>query len=178
MLNVIRKRIPIGEQDVRYALFLGHFPHSLLVVEIRSVLGKPENPEVLTNLRLIQKSPDLLGRMDRSMIDRQNDSFPRVARVFQQPMDKDQKLERAFSAFGYFGNVVEMLSTGIVDGAEGRDFLVLTWRGDLGLFSSAHPHSCQMRMQVEIRLVFEPQFVASRRFQSPFFRVARRLSAA
>lgn len=178
LLNAIPERIPTGEQDVRYALFLGDLPHTLLVIKIRSVLGKPENPNMFANIGLFPKRFDFLGRMNRAVIDRQDNLFFRLARMLQQPMGKDQKLERAFPAFGYPWNVMEMLPAGIIDGAEGHDFLVLTWRGDLGLFPPAHPHPSQMGMEVKIRLIFVPQFVACRELQSPFFRAARRRSAA
>src|SRR5437763_11542463 len=77
--HMIHQGVPIAEQDIGHALLLGDFPHTLLVVQIGRVLWKPENPDVLTDLRMSQKSHGLLRRMDRPVVQSQDDalsSFP------------------------------------------------------------------------------------------------------
>lgn len=167
---MVHEGVSIAEQDVRDALLLGDFPHTLLVVQIGRVLGKPENSDVLTDLRMSQKSHGLLRRMDRPVVQSQDDALPSFASANDQPADKENELGAVLSALGYARNQGPVLSGGVVDRPEGCNLAVLSRRGDLELLSSTHPGSRQVRVKMEVGFVLEPEFESSATAKSPFFR--------
>ena len=162
--------VSVSEQDVRNTLLLGDFPHTLLVVEIGRVLGKPENSDVLTDLRMSQKSHSLLRRMDRPVVQSQDDALPSFASANDQATDKEDELSAVLSTLGDARNQGPVLSGGVIDRSEGSNLAVLARRGDLELLSSTHPGSRQVRVKMEVGLVFEPEFESSTTAKSPFFR--------
>lgn len=167
---MVHEGVSIAEQDVRDALLLGDLPHSLLVVQIRRVLGKPENLDVLTDLRMSQESPGLFRRMDRSVVQSQDDSLPSPSSANDQPTDKEDELCAVLSTLGHSRNQGAVFSGSVVDRPEGCNLAVLSRRGDLKLLSSAHPGSRQVRVKMEVGFVLEPELESSSTAKSPFFR--------
>jgi len=167
---MVHEGVSIAEQDVRNALLLGDFPHTLLVVEIGRVLGKPEDSDVLADLRMSQESHGLLRRMDRPVVQSQDDALAGLPGVNDQPADKEDELGAVLSTLGYARNQGSVLSGGIVDRSEGCNLAVLPRRGDLELLASAHPGSRQVRVKMEVGFVLEPEFESSATAKSPFFK--------
>lgn len=167
---MVHEGVSIAEQDVGNALLLGDFPHTLLVVQIGRVLGKPKNPDVLTDLRMSQKCHGLLRRMDRPVVQSQDDPLPGFSGANDQPADKEDELGAVLSTLGYARNQGPVLAGGVVDRPEGCNLAVLSRRGDLKLLSSTHPGSRQVRVKMEVGFVFEPEFESSATAKSPFFK--------
>ena len=57
----------------------------------------------------------------------------------------------------------------VAPGAEDRDFAVPPRRGDPLLPTAPHPHGRQIRVEVELGLVLEPEFVIGTGPQGPLF---------
>lgn len=167
---MVHEAVPIAEQDVRNALLLGDLPHSLLVVQIGRVLRKPENPDVLADLRMSQKSHRLLRRMDRPVVQSQDDALPSLPSTNNKPTNEEDELGAVLSTLGHTRNQGAVFSGAVVDRPEGGNLAVLPRRGDFELLSPTHPGSRQVRVKMEVCFVFEPEFESSIPAKSPFFR--------
>ncbi len=175
---MIHQRGSSVEKDVGNPLLFGNLPNTLLIVEIGSVLGEPEDLDVFPNVGMIEKRPGFLRRMDRPVVQGQNDPAAGSTSTNEQATDEEQELSAVLAPFGNAGDKGSVLSGGVVDGSESRDFAVLAGRGNLHLLPSTHPRPCQMRVKVEVDLVLEPEFVPDSRATGPFFKAWSRFSAA
>lgn len=167
---MVHEGVPVAEQDVRHPLLLGDFPHTLLVVEIGRVLGKPENSDVLADLRMSQKCHRLLRRMDRPVVQSQDDALPGLPSTNDKSTDKEDELGAVLSTLGHTRNQGAVFSGAVVDRPEGGNLAVLPRRGDLELLSPTHPGSRQVRVKMEVGFVLEPEFEPGAAAKSPFFR--------
>lgn len=175
---MIHQRDASVEEDVGDSLLFGDLPNTFLIVQVGGVLGEPEDLDVFPDVRVIEKRPAFLRRMNRSVVQDENDPAARSTSTNEQATGEEQELSAVLASLGHAGDQGSVLSGTVVDGSEGRDFAVLAGRGDLHLPPSTHPRPSQMRMKVEVRLVLEPELVSNSRSTGPFFKVWSRFSAA
>jgi hypothetical protein len=175
---MIHQRGASIEEDVGDALLFGDLPDAFLIVQVGRVLGEPEDLNVFLDVGMLEKRPAFLRRVDRSVIQGENDPSAGSPSTNEQATGEEQELSTVLPSFGYAGDKGSVLPRAVVDGPEGRDFAVLTGRGNLHLLPSTHPSPSQMRVKVEVGLVLEPKFVSDSRPTSPFFRAWSRFSAA
>lgn len=167
---MIDKSFPVAEQDVRDALLLGDFPHALLVIEVGSVLGKPEDLDVLPNLRVIQERHRLLRGVDRAVVQDKNDAPPGFPSSNHQPTDEEDELSAILASLGHARDERAVLSRGVVDRSESGNLAVLAGRRNGHLLPPAHPRSRQVRVKMEVGFILEPELKSRIPTESPFFR--------
>jgi hypothetical protein len=175
---VIHQRGSPVEEHVGNALLFGDLPNPFLIIEVGRVLGEPEDLDVLSNVRMIEKRPAFLRRMDWSIVQRENDPAAGSPGTYQEAPGEEQELSAVLASFSHAGDKGSVLSGAVVDGSEGRNFAVLTGRGNLHLPPSAHPRPGQMRVKMEVGFVLEPEFVSDSWPAGPFFKAWSRFSAA
>lgn len=167
---MVHQRVPAGEEDIGDALLLGDFPDSFLVIEVGRVLGKPHHPDVPSHVRMSHEGSGLLGRVDRTVVQGQDNPFSRLARTQQQATHEEKELGAVLASLAHPWNQRTMLPRRVVEGAEGGNLGILSGRGYLHLLAPSHPGTCQMRVKVEVGFVLEPEFVSGSGPESPFFR--------
>jgi hypothetical protein len=167
---MIHQRVAVTEQDVGHTLLFGDLPHSFLVVEVGGILGQPQDLNVLADIGMSQEGGGPLRRVNRSVVQREDDALTSSSRAKQQSTDEEKKLGAVLASFDDARDERAVLTRGVVDGPEGGDLAVLAGRRDLHLLSSPHPGLRQVRMKMEVGFVLEPEFVSSPWSKSPFFR--------
>ena len=167
---MIDESFPVAEQDVRDALLLGDFPHALLVIEVGSVLGKPEDLNVLPNLRVVQERHRLLRCVDRAVVQGKNDAPSCLPSSNHQTTDKEDELGAILASLGHSRDERAVLSRGVVDRSEGSNLAVLARRRNGHLLAPAHPRSRQVRVKMEVGFILEPELKSRIPAESPFFK--------
>ncbi len=167
---MIHQGVAVAEKDIGDTLLLGDLPHPLLVVQIGGILGKPEDPDVLSDLGMIQKSHRLLRGVDGAVVQSEDDALPSLSGVNDEPTHKKDELGAVLSPLGDARHQGAMLSGGVVNRSERRHLAVLAGRRNGQLLASTHPRTRQVRVKMEVGFVFEPELESRSTTKSPFFK--------
>lgn len=167
---MVHQRVPVAEEDVRNALLLRDLPDSLLVVEIGRVLGKPHHADMLADVGMSQEGGGLLGRVDGSVVQGEDDPLPSPARAQKKPPYEEKELGAVLTPLAHAWNQRAVLPRRVIECAESGYLGVLPGRGHLHLSAPSHPSPGQVRVKMEVGLVLEPEFVSGSWAKSPFFR--------
>ncbi len=166
---MIDESFAVAEQDVRDALLLRDLPHALLVVEVGSVLGKPEDLDVLPNLRVIRERHRLLRGVNPAVVQGKNDAPSCRPSSNHQTTDEEDELGAILASLGHARDERAVLSRGIVDRSESGNLAVLARRRNGHLLAPAHPRSRQVGVKMEVGFIFEPELKSRIPPESPFF---------
>ena len=167
---MVHEGVAIAEEDVRDSLLLGDLPDALLIVEVGRVLRKPHDPDMLPDVPVSQEGSGLLRRVNRPVVQHQDDPFPRSSGAKQESANEEKELCAVLPTLNHTGNQRTVLARGVVERSEGGNLAVLPRRRDLHLPSPSHPSPGQVRVKMEVGFIFEPEFVSGARAKSPFFR--------
>ena len=167
---MIHEGVAIAEENIGDTLLLGDLPHPLLVIEVGSILGKPKDPDVLSDLRMIQERHRLLRGVDRAVVQGEDDALPSLPGVNDEPAYKEDELGAILASLGHARHQGAVFSGGVVNRSEGRDLAVLTGRWDRQLLASTHPRARQVRVKMEVGFIFEPELESRSTTKSPFFK--------
>lgn len=156
---MIHQGVATAEQNVGDTLLFGDFPDPFLIVEVGRVLGQPQDSDVLADVGMGEEGRGLLRSVNRPVVQGQDDALSGSPCPKKQPTNEEKKLGAVLATLDHTRNEGAVLTSGVVDGSEGRYLAVLPRRRDLHLLSSPHPSSCQVRVKMEVGFILEPEFV-------------------